>query len=82
MSLTWDLLLGELGKMVHLPLIRSPRSVPEEEPLQSFVALELIRETKDILLVGEFEEIEELGARLHDGERRVLVVIDDDRDTT
>lgn len=55
--------------------------MPEEEPLQSLVALELVREAEFILLVGELEEIEELSTGLHDGERRVLGVINEDGDT-
>lgn len=55
--------------------------MPEEEPLQGFVTLELIREAEFILFVGELEEVKELGTGLHDWEGRVLGVIDEDRDT-
>lgn len=54
--------------------------MPEEEPLQGFVAFELVGETEDVFLIGEFEEVEQLGAGFHDREGRVLAVVDDDGD--
>lgn len=67
--------------MVRLPLVRGTRAVPEEEPLQSFVAFKLVRKAEDVLLVGELEKVEKLGACLHHWEWRILGIVDDDRDT-
>lgn len=80
--LTGDLFLGEFAEVIDLSLVRSARAVPEEEPLQGFVALELVGEAKDVLLVGELEKVEQLCTSLHDGERRVLSVVDNDGDAT
>lgn len=77
---TWDLLLGESTEVVHLALVRGAGAVPEEEPLQGFVAFELVGEAEHVFFVGEFKEVEQLGAGFHDGERRVLAVVDDDGD--
>ena len=54
--------------------------MPEEQPLQTLVALELIGEAEAVLLVGELEQVEELGRGLHDGEGRRLRVVDEDGD--
>ena len=56
--------------------------MPEEDPLQALVALELILETKDVLLVGELQKVEQLGRGFHDGEGWRHVIVDDDRDPT
>lgn len=52
----------------------------EEEPLQALVAGELVLETILVLFVGKLEQVEQFRRRLHDGEWRVLGVVDDDRD--
>lgn len=49
-------------------------------PLQGLVAFELILEAELVVLVGEFEEIEELSARFHDGEWWRLTIVYNDRD--
>jgi len=54
--------------------------MPEEQPLQCLAPLQLILEAKNILLVVEFEEVEELGTRFHDGEGGRVCVVDDDGD--
>lgn len=54
--------------------------MPEEEPLQSLRALQLVFETELVVLVGELQEIQELGRGFHHGERWILSVIDYDRD--
>ena len=56
--------------------------MPEEQPLQCLIALQLVRETKDVFLVGELEEIKKLCTRLHDTEWGRLSVVYKDRDTT
>lgn len=68
--------------MVHLPLVRRTTAVPEEDPLQALVALELILETEDVLLVGKLQKIEQLGGCFHDWERWRHVIVDDDRNPT
>ena len=55
--------------------------MPEEEPLQSLRALQLVLESELVILVGELQEIQELGRGFHHGERWILGVIDYDRDT-
>lgn len=77
---TWDLLFCEFAEMAHLALIGGAGAVPEEEPLQGLVAFELVGEAEDVFLVGEFEEVEQFGAGFHDGEGRVLAVVDEDGD--
>lgn len=56
--------------------------MPEEKPLESFVALQLVGKAKDILLVVGFQEVEQLRARLHDAERRALGVVNKDWDAS
>ena len=51
----------------------------EEEPLEALVTFELVLEPELVLLVGELEQVEQLCRCLHYGERRVLGVVDDDR---
>ena len=41
-----------------LTLVRSHRSVGEEEPLQALVALQFILEAEGVFLVGELEQVE------------------------
>ena len=53
--------------------------MPEEEPLQGLVAFELIRKSEMVILVGEFQEVEQLRRRLHDGEGWRLGVVYQDR---
>ena len=69
-----------LGKMSHLPLIRRPAPMPKEQPLQTLIALELVLEAEPILPIRKFQQVQQLGRGLHDGERRGLRVVDDDRD--
>lgn len=57
-------------------------AVPKEQPLESFTTLQLVGETKYILLVGEFEKIEQLRACLHHTEWGRLRVVDQYRNTT
>lgn len=73
---TWDLLLCELGKMIGLALVRRAAPVPEEEPLQRLATLELVFEAEDVVLVGEFEEVEQFGGGFHDREGWGLRVVD------
>ena len=79
---TWDLFFGGLGEMIDLSHVRCTGPMPEEEPLKRLVALQFIGETKDVLLVGKFKEVEKLGARLHDGKRRILRVVDEHGNTS
>lgn len=65
---------------MDLPLIRRAAAMPEEQPLQTLIALELVLEAEAVLLVGELEQVQQLGRRLHDGEGRGLGVVDDDGD--
>ena len=55
--------------------------MPEKQPLQRLVPLELVLESKSIVSVVFLYEVEELGAGLHDGEGRGLGVVDQDWDT-
>ena len=41
---------------MDLALIRSPAAVPEERPLEGFVVLEVVLETKLAVLVGDLQE--------------------------
>ena len=66
--------------MVDLALVRRSGAVPEEEPLQALVAFELVLEPELVVLVRELEQVQQLGARLHDGERWGLRVVDQDGD--
>ena len=50
--------------------------MPEKQPLEGFTPLQLVFEAELIVLVGEFEEVEEFGASLHYGERGRLGVVD------
>ena len=56
--------------------------MPEEEPLQTLAAFHLVFKPKPIVLIGEFEEVEQLSGSFHDGERRRLMVVDKDWNTT
>jgi hypothetical protein len=38
-------------------LVGCSGAVPEEDPLQALVALELVFEAEGVVLVGEFEEV-------------------------
>ena len=67
--------------MIGLALVRSTTAVPEEQPLQTLTPLQLILEAKDVVLIREFQQVEQFGASLHDGERRALGVVDQDWDT-
>ena len=102
-----DLLLGILGEVVDLALIRSAGPVPEEKPLElyppksslatgcsdkgikngrqvggthSLTPLKLILKPEGVVAIVLLEEIEQLGRGLHDGERRLLGVVEDDGD--
>lgn len=79
-SLTRNLLLRKNIEMVRLPLIRRPTPMPKEQPLQSLIPLQLILEPENVVLVVKFEEVKQLGACFHDGERGRLGVVDDDGD--
>ena len=46
----------------------------------SLIPLKLILKPEGVVAVVLFEEIEQLGRGLHDGERRVLGVVEDDGD--
>ena len=48
--------------------IRGSTTMPEEQPLEGFVTLQFIGKSKDVVLVGKFQKIEELGARFHNAE--------------
>jgi hypothetical protein len=61
-------------------LVRSHRSVSEEEPLQALVAFQFVLEAVLVFLVGEFQQVEQLRRCLHDRERRVLGVVHNDWD--
>ena len=50
--------------------------MPEKQPLEGFAPLELVFEAELVVLVGEFEEVEEFGAGFHDGEGGRLGVVD------
>lgn len=77
---TLNLLRRGPQKMIHLALVRRSTSMPEEQPLQALVPLQLVLEPKPILLIRKLEQIQQLGRSLHDGERRRLRVVDDDGD--
>jgi hypothetical protein len=53
------------------------KHTPEEHPLQRLVALELVLEAELIARVVFFQEVEELGGGLDDGEGGVLGVVDE-----
>jgi hypothetical protein len=55
--------------------------MPEEEPLQTLTALERVGEPEVVLGVVLFDEIEEFGGGLHDGEGRGLAAVEEDGDT-
>jgi hypothetical protein len=71
-KLTFNLLRRSPRKMANLPLIRRAAAMPEEQPLQTLVALELVLEAEPVLLVHLLEQIQQLRTRLHDGEGRAL----------
>jgi hypothetical protein len=71
---------SHVGEGGLLTLVRRHRSVGEEEPLQALVAFQFVLEAVGVLLVGELEQVEQLCRCLHDGEGRVLGVVDDDWD--
>lgn len=54
---TGDLLLSELPKVVHLPLIGCATAMPKEQPLQRLAPLQLILEPKHIIFIGELEKV-------------------------
>jgi hypothetical protein len=49
--------------------------------LETLVPLELVLKAELVVLVGEFEEVQQLGTGLHDGEGRRLGVVNEDGDT-
>jgi hypothetical protein len=77
---TFNLLRRRPREMIHLALIRRAAAMPKEQPLQALVPLQLVLEPEPVLLVREFQQIEQFGRGLHDGEGRGLGVIDDDGD--
>ena len=66
--------------MIHLPLIGRAAAMPKEQPLQALAPLQLIFEAKDVLLVRELLEIQQLGRGFHDREGWVLGVVDENGD--
>ena len=56
--------------------------MPEEQPLKTLIPLHLVLETKLVVFVGKFQEVEELGGCLHDRERRVGGVVNKDWNPT
>lgn len=56
--------------------------MPEEEPLQAFTPPNIISEAELRLLVTFFEEVKQLGCGLHHRKRRVLGVVNKDRDSS
>jgi len=52
--------------------------MPEEQPLETLIPLKLVLKSELIFLVGEFDEVQQLGTGLHDGEGRRYSVIDYD----
>lgn len=79
---TWDLFLCINRKVVRISLIWGSRTMPECQPLQHFGRLELVLEPELIVLVEFLEQVQELGAGLHDGERGTLGVVYQDRNAT
>ena len=55
--------------------------MPKEEPLQRLAAFQFVFEPECVVFIGEFQEVEELGASFHDGEGWGLGVVDQDGDT-
>ena len=55
--------------------------MPKEEPLESFTALKLVRESKHSVFVVEFKEVLNLSARFPDSMGRGVCVIYDQWDT-
>lgn len=78
---TRDFLFGELIEVVCLALIWGATSMPEEEPLQALIALQLILEPKCVIFIRDFQKIEKFGRSLHDRERGRLVIVDNDWDS-
>lgn len=66
--------------MIRLPLVRCAAAMPEEQPLQTLVALQFIFEAELVLLVRKLEQIQQFGRGLHDSKGRGLRVVDDDGD--
>lgn len=54
--------------------------MPEECPLQTFAALEIVVEAKSVVFVEFLQQVEHLGGRLHDGEGWGLGVVDKNGD--
>jgi hypothetical protein len=46
-----------IGESLLLTLVGCSGTVPEEDPLQALVTLELVFEAEGVVLVGEFEEV-------------------------
>ena len=42
---------------MEFTLVGRARAVPEEDPLQALVALELVFEAESVVLVGKFKEV-------------------------
>ena len=80
LRLTFNLLRRGPHEMVRLPLVWRAAAMPEEQPLQTLVALQLVLKPESVLLVRKLEQIQQLGRGLHDGEGRGLRVVDDDGD--
>ena len=77
----WNAQLDITFNQLNLTL-KNTAAMPEEQPLQALIPLQLILEAKFILLVREFQQVQQFRARLHDRKRRVLRVVHDDGDPT
>ncbi len=55
--------------------------MPEEHPLQAVEPLELILETELVVFVAELEEVQHLSRSLDHGDRRILGIINQRRNT-
>lgn len=66
--------------MIDLTLIRRPTTMPEEQPLQRLIALQVILESKRVVLVGDLFQVQELRGALDDRERRRHGVVDEHGD--
>ena len=56
--------------------------MPEEQPLQCLIALEIVLETEEVVLVVFLLKVEQLGGCLHYGERRGDAVVHENGDTS
>lgn len=66
--------------MVHLTLVGCSTTMPEKHPLQGFIPLQLVLESELVFLVGELEQVQQLGGGLNDRVWRRLAVVHKHRD--